>query len=297
MRVPLLPALLALALAPAAFAPPAAADPFTPHFNPLLVELNARDAALPFPATNAAERRQRAAIERCLDLFGVPSADIAGDLRLARRFASVIGRAFPGDAAFLAILAELDADLAADAGLIRDEVGDTVLQLSAGRIKDRANARLAQADALRDRAEIEPDAVVRARCRLRSHARVVAASRIAARGQPEPPVSGSFMTATVAGLPWAANDDFGTGVSGSVDVSDTNGGVRRVRVTGRRILPSTLPPAKPTDPPLPGDLSRIQITVTRVSQDIVAGVAYPIGTVDGVNATANWFAEDEDGDV
>jgi hypothetical protein len=34
-----------------------------------------------------------------------------------------------------------------------------------------------------------------------------------------------------------------------------------------------------------------------VSQDIVAGVAYPVGTADGVNATVSWFAEDEDGDV
>ena len=297
MRAPLLPALLALLLAPAAFAPPAAADPFTDHFQPVLVELIARDAALPFPAENALQRRQRAAITRCYNLLGVLSANLAGDLRIARRVAASIKVGFPGDAPFAAILEELDSDLGADADVVRDEVADTVLLLAESRIKTRATARIAQADALWGQAEIETDAVRRARFRQRSHSKVVGAAALAAKGQPEPPVEGSLMTATVAGLPWAANNDFGTGVSGVVDVSDTNGGVRRIRVTGRRILPSTLPPEHPGDPPLPGDTSEIRFTITRVSQDLVAGATYTVGNADGVSTTASWFAEDEDGTV
>jgi len=296
MRSLLLPTALAFAALPAAFAPRAAADPFTSHFNDLLAELNDRDAALPFPAENGAQRKQRSAIARCYRFLGKPSDSVAGDLRTAFRISKTVLRAFPGDPTFASLVAALDADLDAESVAIRDEVETTVLLLSEGKFRTKAFARLGQSDELRARADLEPDPVRRARFRDKSHRKVVVASRIADRGQPAPPADESLMTATVAGSPWAANNDYGTGVGGSVRVSDTNGGVRRIQVFGRRILPSVVPP-EPPNPPLPGDESRIDFTITRVSQDLQAGTTYTVGNADGVNTTASWFAEDEDGTV
>jgi hypothetical protein len=291
---PLVLALAAAAL-PAALAPRAAAAPFTDHFQDLVLELVERDGEIPFPAQTKVEKRQRAALARCFRLLEGDSADLAGDLKLARRMAPVLARGFPDDPEFGAMVVALDAALAGDAADIRDELEVTIALLAEGKIKIRAGTKLARADAIWTEAEAEPEAIPRVRLREKSHKQVLKGARIAARGQPGGPSTPSTMTATVAGSAWAANEQFGTGVTGLVQVSETNDGVRKVLVQGRRILPSTAPPAKPGDPPLPGDTSRIQITIQRVTSDLQEGATYVIGNADGVNASASWIENLEDG--
>lgn len=278
----------------AALAPRAGADPFTDHFDLLIGELVQRDGTIPIPAVTKEQRRQRSALNRCYRALETMSVDVAGDLRLARKMTAALARGFPDDPEIEALTGDMDAGLAGDAVDIRDELEVTIALLAEGKLKTKASARLVQADALWALAEAEPETVPRVRLRLRSHVQVLKGAALAAKAQPGGPSNPSTMTATVDGSPWEANDDYGTGVSGLVQVSDTNGGVRKVLVTGRRILPSTGPP-DPPNPPLPGDSSRIQFTIQRVSQDLQAGATYVIGTADGVNATASWYEELEDG--
>jgi len=294
--LPLLLGLSVLAGAPAALAPRAAADAFTNHLEPIVTEMVQRDGSIAFPPRTKEERRQRSALSRGFRALAADSRDLAGDFRMAKRLVRILEKGFPGDAEFPALCSTAAADLGGAAVTIRDELETTIATLAEGRHRTRATARLARADALRAAGDAEPSTVRRLALHGKAHRQVLKGARIAAKGQPPGPSNPSTMTATVGGAAWAANDDYGQGVTGLVERSEVNLGVRKVVVTGRRTLPGTGPP-DPPNPPLPGDFSRIEITIQRVSQDIVEGGTYIIGTADGVNCTASWYEELEDGTV
>ena len=288
-----LPAVLAFALALAAA--PAPADPFTNHFEDLLVVLNDRDEDVPFTGGTAEERRQRSALNRCFKALSFESPDLRGDLKTARKMAGFVEKGFPGDGEFQGLLVGLNDGLA---GAVDGERDDTVVLISiaqAGRLRDRAEARLAAADAMFIAADAEETQSRRARGRERGFRAVLQASALAVKAGTGGSGDASTMSAVVDGQAWASNTNFGTGITGLADVSTASGALRKVVFSGRRILPSSTSPPPPK-PPLPGETSRIQITLTSANENIVAGV-YTTGNSNGVNASASWYHEDEDENV
>jgi hypothetical protein len=285
MRRLALAALAALSLALPAVR--ASADPFTSHFNDLVSELNLRDANLPVSGLTQEQRRQRAALTRSFRALSVDAQDLSGDLLMARKMAGAIEAGFPGDATLAGILAVLNDDLAADVQAQRDETVILISIAQQGKLRTRAEAKLAVADSLFIAADEEETQAGEARTRLRGMKAVVQAAKMAVKAGPGGGTDTSTMTAVVAGESWAANPDFGTAVGGLADVSDSTGGLRKIIVTGRRILPRS------TNPLLPGETSRIQLSLLSAGNDVVAGT-YLMGNSEGVNASASWYFEDED---
>lgn len=283
-----LPALLLAASALAAAAPPAAADPFTGNFNDLLVELNDRDADLPPTGLTKEQRKGRRALNRAFRALAADSKDLAGDLAMARKMAAALEAGYPGDGVIAGLLSGLNDALGLGVIAGRDELEVSIALAAEGRLKDRALARLAAADALLADAGAAATQGLRARLLERAHRTSLQGSRLAEKAGPGGSTGSSSMSATVNGSPWAANDSFGTAVSGLAHVSESLAGVRKILVAGRRILPNG------ASPPLPGDTSRIQITLQSVSVNVAPGT-FPVGTTDGINASATWTFEAEDG--
>ncbi len=278
------------AVAVAALAIPSSATPFTARFDDVLVEMNARDAVIPFTGGTKEERRQRAALNRAFRALAVESADLRGDLAMARRIAGALEKGFPGDGSFPALLGGMNGGLAADANAERDATVVLISIAKEGAIRARAEAKLAAADALFIAADEAATETLRARCREKGFRAVLRAAALAVKAGTGGNDDASTMSAVVGGQPWAANTDFGTGVSGLADVSGSTGGLRRMVVSGRRILPLS------TDSRLPGETSRIQLTLTSANANIVPGL-YTTGTSAGVNISATWFEEDESENV
>ncbi len=279
-------ALLGLALLAAA--PRAAATAFTDHFEDLITELNTRDADLPTTGLTKDQRRQRVGLDRAFRALAAPSADLAGDLTMARKMATALLAGYPGDGTIDGLLSTLDDALGADVSAARDEVAVTISLAKAGKLRDRAQSKLDAADALFVQGAAAATPALRARFQERCHAALLKANALAVRAGTGGSTGGSTMAAVVSGSPWQANTDFGTGVSGFADVSSGTDGVRKVVVAGRQILPSS------GDPRLPGDSSRIQLTLMSNSSDVVPGT-YSLGTTDGVYFAATWLFEAEDG--
>jgi hypothetical protein len=287
MRRPILAcALLGLVLF--ALAPRAAAYPFTAHFADLIDELNQRDIALPETDLTKEQRRQRATINRAFHALVAPSTDLAGDMKMARRVAVALEAGFPGDGTISTLLSSLDDDLLVEVGNVRDEVVVTLSLAEPGRLHDRAQAKIDDADALLAEADAAATEALRARLQERAHRTLLAANRLALRAGPGNGGGGSSMAAVVDGGAWQSNSDFGTAVTGSADVSTANDAPRRITVVGRRTLPSG------GNPNLPGDSSRIQLSFYSNNQDIVVG-SYVTGTSSGVNSSASWIEELEGG--
>jgi hypothetical protein len=283
----LAPAVL-IAASLAALAVPSAATPFTSHFNGLLVEMNTRDSDLPLTGLTKDQKREKAALGRAFRALSADSPDLAGDLAMARKMAGALETGYPGDGAMTALLSLLNDDLAADADAEREEAVVLISIAQEGKTRLRAEAKLAAADALFIAADASATEALRARSLEKGLKAVAKAAALAVKAGPGGSTDASAMSAVVAGLPWAANSKFGTGVTGLADVSASTSGLRKIVVSGRQILPLT------TDTRLPGATSRIQITLVSANESIVPGI-YAAGASNGVNASAYWFHEDEAG--
>jgi hypothetical protein len=280
-------ALLGLALLGAA--PRAAATPFDPDaFAALVTEMNDRDGTLPTTGLTKDQRRERAALNRAYRALAAPPKDLGGDLTMARKMATALQAGYPGDGTIDGLLTALDDTLGAKVSNVRDEVAVTISLASAGKLRDRAQAKLDAADALFAGGAAAATAALRARFQERCHAALLRANAFAVKAGTSGPGGGSTMAAVVDGIPWQANTDFGTGVSGFADVSSLNGGARKIVVAGRQILPSS------ANPRIAGASSRIQLTLMSNTSDIVPGT-YALGTTDGVYFAASRLAEAEDG--
>jgi hypothetical protein len=285
----LAPGLLAIA-GLALLAIPSGAAPFTSHFDPLINEMVVRLGSIPDTGLTPDQRRQRSALNRSFKFEAVASKDLAGDLAMARKIVSALEKAFPGDGEFGGLFTGLNDGLAADVDAERDEAVVLISIAKAGAVRTRAEARLAAADALFIAADEALTQALRARSRERGYRAVVQAAALAVRAGPDGTTDASTMSAVVDGQPWASNTKFGTGVTGLGDVSSVNEGLRKIVVSGRRIQPLS------TDGRLPGETSKIQITLTSANADIVPGI-YTTGSSSGVNATASWYIEDENENV
>jgi len=289
----MLPALMAAAVAAAGLAVlalPSGATPFTAHFDDLVNEMVVRLGTLPDTGLTKDQRKQKSALNRAFKAEEAASADLAGDVKMARKMIVALEPAFPGDDTFPGLMTALNDDLAADVDAERDETVVLISIAKAGAVRTRAEAKLAAADALFIAADEALTQGLRARLREKGYRAVRQAAALAVRAGPGGTTDASTMSAVVDGDPWAANTKFGTGVSGIGDVSSVNEGLRKIVITGRRILPLS------TDSRLPGETSRIQITLTSANADIVPGI-YTTGTSAGVNATASWYLEDESENV
>lgn len=271
--------------------PPAAATPSTGAFQSLLVELNARDGALPATGGTREQKKERKVLAKAFRALARESDGLAGDLAIAVKMTRTLERGYPGDSTILSLL---DGTLDALEGLLRDgrdEVEVIVSLLAEGKWKDRSSAKLAAADAALVRS-LEPGFLAsRAKQLLKAWKQVEKGGKLAAKGDPGGSVGDSTMAATVKGLPWAANTEFGTGVSGLASVSEGSGGLRKVIVRGRRILPSS------GNPQLPGVTSTLQITVQTTRMDLEPGTWSVGNNLDGVSVSVSWIEEAEDGSV
>src|SRR5258706_285716 len=188
-------------------------------FAPLVTEMDARDGALPTEGLTKDQKRQRAALLKADRALASPSQDLKGDLSIARRMATALLAGFPGDVTFLDLLTTLDDDLGVEVSAVRAEVATTISLAKAGRLRDRAQGKLDAADALFDAGNAAATPALRARFQERCHSLLLKADSLALKAGTDAPGSGSSMTAVVDGAPWAANTDFGTGISGLGDVS------------------------------------------------------------------------------
>jgi hypothetical protein len=283
--------LLLAGLVPVAAATrPAAADPHADYFAGLIAELNDRDAALPETGLTSQQKRERAALRKCFAALRADSTDLKGDLKMARKMAAALAVGYPGDGTLAGLLDGLNDALGNDVHSARDDLEVAIATVADGRPKDRAQAKLDAADVLLAEADAETEAAPRALLQKRAYALVDKGARIVAKADPGGPSGDSTMGATVDGDAWAANDQFGTAVSGFAEVSEAFGGVRRIVVVGRRILPDA------GDPPLPGDETRIRLSLASSNDDITTG-DFPVNFNGGVSASATWAFEPESGGV
>lgn len=263
--------------------PRAAAVPSTGVFEDLLVEMNARDASLPTSGLTKEQRRWKSALAKSFKALSSVSADLAGDLRIAGRIARALEKGYPGDPGFASLLDGAGDDLEALVVLGRDQLEVTASLLADGAPKTKALAKLALAD---DRLAISrsaPTATQRAKELGRTHRYVLQGTEAAEKGEPGGPAGDSRMTATIKGQPWAANSDFGTAVSGLATVGEASGGLRKLLVRGRRILPEG-------EPPLPGDESTLELSLQAVTGNLGPGT-YSVGNSGGFSAGASWIEE------
>jgi hypothetical protein len=271
-----------------ALVPRAPAAPFTGHFVDLISEMNDRDLALPIEDPTPEQRRERRVVNRFFAFLAADSQDVLGDVKMARKMAVVLEAGYPDDGLIVGLLSALNDDLRGEIEGVAAEVELTLAVADAGRLRDRAEAKLVVAAAILADADAALTQALRARLQEKCLKTILAANRLAVRAGPGDPGSGSFFTALVDGSGWQSNGDFGTAVSGSADVSTGNGGVRKVSMSGRRIEPSN------GEPNLPGDTTRLVMTFTSNNENIVPAT-YSIGTSNGVNASATWFEEPEAG--
>ena len=289
-----LAALLALVLAAAVpgLAPrPAAAEPFTNAFDPLVLELNSRDDALPSTGLTSAQKQEKAALAKCFETLSTPSADVGGDLRMAGKMAKTLGGVYPGDPAIDALVDGVLDDLESLVRDDRDELAVALALLAEGKFKTKAADLLDAADSGLLASAGAGTAAQRTKILRKAEGSIQKGLDAAARGNPGGPPDSSTMTATVKGLAWAANSDFGTALTGLATVADGNDGLRKIIVVGRRILPKT---GTPPEKPLPGASTTLQLTLTAISADIGTG-SFPIGVVNDYAASATWTEEDENG--
>lgn len=292
MRRPafLLALVLAAALSP--LAPrPAAADPFTNAFEDLLLELNARDEALPDTGLTPAQKKEKAGLAKAFRALASDSGDVAGDLRIAGKMAKALGAAYPEDGEIAGLLAgALDAlEVLVRDG--RDELEATLEGLAEGPARIKAAGFLARCDETLLLADGAVAAATRAK--LLSRAQTYVRKGAAAAEKAAPVADASSMSATVRGAAWAANSDFGTAVGGLANVSEA-GGLRNLHIRGRRILPKSGVPQG--DPPLPGATSTLDLHLDAITANIEAGT-YAVGNSGGYGTSATFTEEDEDGDV
>jgi hypothetical protein len=283
-----LPAAALLGLGLLAAAPGAAAAPNSDHFDALVAEMNDRDLALPFTGLTKEQKKERRVVNRFFAALAADSADLAGDLRMARRMARNLEAGYPGDGVITGLLSDLDDALGDDIAAVRTEVESTLSLAEPGTLHDRAQAKIDAADLLLVEADEAGTQALRARLQERAHKALLAANRLALRAGPGDPGGGSVFTALVDGSGWQSNSDYGTAVSGSADVSTGNGGVRKITMSGRRILPSD------GDPRFPGDSTRLVLSFLSNNENVIVG-DYVIGTSNGVNVSATWYDEPEAG--
>ncbi len=283
--------LLLAAAVPALLPGNAAAVPFTDAFQDLLVELNARDEALPATGLTPAQRKQKAALAKAFRALASDSQDVAGDLRTAGRMIKALGAGFPGDATLEGLHAGMLDDLEALVREGRDELEATLDLIEEGKPKIKAADALVEANGALLLVDGAATAPLRAKALSRAQGFVGKGFAAAAKGAPTGDGTGSSMAATIRGLPWFATSDFGTAVGGIATVSEA-GGLRSLLVRGRRILPKTGTPQG--DPPLPGKSSTLDLTIDAVTANIAAGT-YAVGNVSFFGTAATFTEEDEDG--
>jgi len=115
-----------------------AATPFTSHFGPLVAEVNARDADLPLTGLTAAQKRERAALDRCYRALSADSQGLSGDIAMARKMAAALASGYPADGVFEGLVADLDDALAADVHAEREATVVLISIAKAGALRTRA---------------------------------------------------------------------------------------------------------------------------------------------------------------
>jgi hypothetical protein len=278
---------LAVSLLLAVAAPaPALLNP--EHFNDLIVELNDREFSLPTTGLTKEQKKQKASIQRAFRALNKVTKKLTDDLVVARRMQAAVEKGFPGDPVLGPILDGMNDGFLAEIGGARDEVALAIYLAKEGKLRDRAQAKLDAADQFLAGAAAQPTQAGRALFHERCSKSLDKGSVLAGKAGPGGSTNSSSMYATVDGSLWQANSQFGAAVTGIADVSEARGNIRKVVLSGRRILPNG------KDGRLPGDTTRLQITLLSNNADVLPGV-YGIGTVDGVNGSATWYYELEDG--
>ncbi|MHC4820088.1 MAG: hypothetical protein ACYTDX_00030 [Planctomycetota bacterium] len=269
-----------------------AASPSTAHFDPVISEMNARELALDEDPDAASHEK---ALLKGFKLLAKDSKGLKGDLKLANKLEKALRRGWKTDAELDDLFDELADDLVdevAGAGEALDLIAEG---LAEGKARDKVRSRMEKGDnfmAASAEEEVRARSLKFAAKALKQYEK---GEKIALKSSPAPPSGTSFVTATVQGQPWASNNDFGPGVGGQVGVSLASGGIRRLTLRGRRILPSEDPPP-PGSPPgaqLPGAENLLEISITGVTADIAPGT-YFVGNNDGVSLSAAYTITDED---
>ncbi len=286
-------ALLACLAAAAALCAPAIlrAEPVSAAFQPVLVELNARDAGLGTPATKE-EKRQRKALDRALRSLEMTSTALSGDLRIAKKMTAVLDRGFPSDGELGSLLDALVDGLQDEVRTARDQVQTLVATLEEGPPRAKAESRLSLADDALAAAPLEEVRSKRVAVLARAEKKVGQAEAAARKGDPAAPSGNATMAAEIDGVPWRANASLGAGVSGAVLVDGSTGGVRDLLVRGRMYLYTPNPDPK-KDPTFDG-IRTVEIRVTSLHQDLAPGT-YDIGPGASFTAAATYIDEDAAG--
>ena len=183
-------------LALAASAGVASAAPATDSLGDLSAEISARRVALVEPLDEAG-RRERAALDRALTVLAGPSADLAGDVALARRLTSALGGVYATDGELVALQSAALASLAARLETERSALERHLTGFAPSGSLQRAHRSLNSADAALRRAGTAGPPVTVSRLLERASRSITTAGRTASRAP-------SFVVARVDGAPYAA---------------------------------------------------------------------------------------------
>ncbi len=161
-RARVLPA-LALLLAPVA----ARALPFTPYFDGLRDEVQARDDALANPSTKEEVRRKKA-LGKALAALAAPSESLREDCVHAATVARALEPVYPGDEVLGPLLLGMNAGLSGEIAFATAGRGDVYLGFPEGPVRRAAEARARRIQALLTAADEDPAAAPRAKGNLRA---------------------------------------------------------------------------------------------------------------------------------